>query len=314
MISSIEGKYDLGIVEKVNRLLDLLSEIDRHQILSKKTCLFGGTAINLFMLDAPRLSIDADISYIGNGEKSIENLDRTTIERALQDVGFFLGYNVTAAKETTAGRTFRLRYSGSRGADLIKIDINYLNRIPLHPINYSECILDNRIKIRTLSQTELIAGKVKALFDRVVVRDLYDISHIYQVIANLFYLSDDENKRKLRRTIIFYTALSNLFPRDFEGITEKRFSGRNKQVRDELYPFLGIDDRPTLKEMIINAEAFISEYAMPKDEAEKDYFIRFSKAEYRPELLFSEWPEVLAAAERSPSAKWKILNLKQRPA
>lgn len=52
-------------LDKVERLLDLLDEMQRHPNLKGKFAMHGGTAINLFMLDVLRLSVDIDISYIG---------------------------------------------------------------------------------------------------------------------------------------------------------------------------------------------------------------------------------------------------------
>lgn len=52
-------------LDKVERLLDLLAELNEHPVLKGKLALHGGTAINLFMLDVPRLSVDIDLSYVG---------------------------------------------------------------------------------------------------------------------------------------------------------------------------------------------------------------------------------------------------------
>jgi predicted nucleotidyltransferase component of viral defense system len=304
--------YDAGIAEKVTRLIELLSELDRHPFLSKRVCLHGGTAINLFMQKAPRLSVDADITYVGSADKQIADAERPVVENAIQEVGTFLGYNVTTGVGAVAGRTFRLRYDGIRGGDYIKIDINYLNRIPLFPVMYSECMLDHDVRIVTFSHEELIGGKTKALFDRVTMRDIYDISRLYRAIDELFDMRDKNTARKLRRTILFYAALSNLFPADFSGLTRERFSGREKQVSDELYPVLHISDRPTLSQMIADAEAFVSEYVVPQDKDEAGFLRAFAAAEYKPGLLFSEWPETFEAAKQSPSARWKLLNLEKR--
>jgi len=312
MIDFSKENYEAGAMEKVFRLLDLLSEIDRHPVLLKNVCLYGGTAINLFLLDAPRLSIDADIAYIGSADKLIAEKERPAIESAIKDVGSFLGYNVTATKGMVAGRTFRLRYMGNRGGDFIKIDANFLNRQPLLPPVRSRCKLDDSVHVRTFSKDELIAGKTKALFDRVAPRDIYDISQLYGIINKLIDPKDDTAKQKLRRIIIFYAALSNLFPTEFSGLTEKRFAGREQQIRDELYPVLRINNRPGLDDLIRVAEAFVSEYVTPKDKMEKEYLEHFAKGEYKPELLFGDWPDILLAAQNSPSAKWKLLNLNKR--
>ena len=59
-------EFEPRTVDKVERLLDLLDEMERHPSLKGKLALHGGTAINLFMLDIPRLSVDIDVSYIGS--------------------------------------------------------------------------------------------------------------------------------------------------------------------------------------------------------------------------------------------------------
>jgi hypothetical protein len=45
-------------VDKVRHLLVVLNRIDGHPYLSSRVCLHGGTALNLFFLGAPRLSVD----------------------------------------------------------------------------------------------------------------------------------------------------------------------------------------------------------------------------------------------------------------
>ena len=57
---------DIMSTDEFERLLDLLDEMERHPSLKGKLALHGGTAINLFMLDVPRLSVDIDVSYIGS--------------------------------------------------------------------------------------------------------------------------------------------------------------------------------------------------------------------------------------------------------
>ncbi len=67
-------------VDKVERLLDLLEEMDRHPALRGRLAMHGGTAINLFMLDMPRLSVDIDVSYIGSPDRERMLAERPDIE------------------------------------------------------------------------------------------------------------------------------------------------------------------------------------------------------------------------------------------
>lgn len=57
--------FRVEILEKVAQLLDLLHGFDRHPYLKGRFALKGGTALNLFIFDVPRLSIDIDLNYVG---------------------------------------------------------------------------------------------------------------------------------------------------------------------------------------------------------------------------------------------------------
>ena len=53
------------MIEKVLHLLNLLDKLNRHPMLKGKWVLKGGTALNLFVFDLPRLSVDIDLNYVG---------------------------------------------------------------------------------------------------------------------------------------------------------------------------------------------------------------------------------------------------------
>lgn len=56
------------ILEKVLLLMDLLEYFFSDPTLEEKLVLKGGTALNLFHLELPRLSVDIDLNYIGEVE------------------------------------------------------------------------------------------------------------------------------------------------------------------------------------------------------------------------------------------------------
>ena len=53
------------VLEKVIHLLGLLDAIRSHPFLKGKLALKGGTALNLFVFDVPRLSVDIDLNLRG---------------------------------------------------------------------------------------------------------------------------------------------------------------------------------------------------------------------------------------------------------
>ncbi len=172
---------DPRTVDKVARLLELLGEIDAAPDLEEKLVLHGGTALNLFWLDTPRLSVDIDLNYIGAVDLEDMRRDRPRVEERLTRVANGLGYRVTLGREEHAGRTFKLRFVSEDGTDdLIKIDLSFLARVPLLPPERRECHLDlgNRQTYPVIQIEEMCGGKTKALLERIAVRDLFDINQM----------------------------------------------------------------------------------------------------------------------------------------
>ena len=56
--------FKAEMVEKVLHLLNLLTTLNSHPFLKGKWALKGGTALNLFVLDLPRLSVDIDSTIL----------------------------------------------------------------------------------------------------------------------------------------------------------------------------------------------------------------------------------------------------------
>lgn len=292
-------------LDKVERLLDLLDEMQRHPDLKGKLAMHGGTAINLFMLDIPRLSVDIDISYVGALPREEMLRERPFIERAIGEVGRGQGYDVSASDGGHAGRTFVLRYRGDWGTDHVKIDCIYMNRSPLFPIRPRSCHLRPDVGVPMFEDAELAGGKVKAFFDRVKIRDLYDISNLK---AHFDATGDPDGI--VHKTLLYYASVSACFPNEFEG-RSKRFENRQKDLEDQLLPMLhSKDEEPTLAGLMDNAEAFTSTYILPRDDDERLYLELLTKGEYRPELLFGEC-DIARAAAASPEAQWKLANLKK---
>lgn len=157
-------EFEPRTVDKVDRLLDLLDEMERHPSLKGKLALHGGTAINLFMLDVPRLSVDIDVSYIGSISREDMLTDRPRVEAGIEAVARALGYAVEEHPGGHAGRTFLLRYRGDWGVDHVKVDCIYMNRSPIMPPVVRETPVRPGARVRTFADDKLAA----AIVDRVV--------------------------------------------------------------------------------------------------------------------------------------------------
>jgi predicted nucleotidyltransferase component of viral defense system len=56
--------FKAEMVEKALHLLNLLNALNSHPFLKGKWVLKGGTALNMFLFNLPRLSVDIDLNYI----------------------------------------------------------------------------------------------------------------------------------------------------------------------------------------------------------------------------------------------------------
>lgn len=99
-------------VEKVVRLLDLLEEIQSHQDLKDQFVLKGGTALNVFFFDLPRLSVDIDLNFIGEADVSrMEEIlpeIEDTLERVFQRADLSI---VNKQTETHSASQWILNYN-----------------------------------------------------------------------------------------------------------------------------------------------------------------------------------------------------------
>jgi predicted nucleotidyltransferase component of viral defense system len=81
-------------LEKVWRLMEILDGVSSHAYLKNRFALKGGTALNLFLLNLPRLSVDIDLNYIGSADRGIMAQERPEVEQALEAI--FNRLNITA--------------------------------------------------------------------------------------------------------------------------------------------------------------------------------------------------------------------------
>lgn len=121
------------ILEKVIHLLSLLGVLQRHPALAGRLALKGGTALNLFLFDVPRLSVDIDLNYVGAAERADMLADRGRIELAVQAVCQREDLAVTRVPGDHAGGKWRLRYASALGGTgNLEVDLNYMCDLSVH--------------------------------------------------------------------------------------------------------------------------------------------------------------------------------------
>ena len=120
------------IMEKSVRLLALLDAICDHPLLEGKLALKGGTALNLFVFNVPRLSVDIDLNYVGGASRGAMLEERPRIEAAIQTVFRREDFAVRRMPEEHAGGKWSLRYADASGqSGRLDVDLNFMYRVPL---------------------------------------------------------------------------------------------------------------------------------------------------------------------------------------
>ena len=192
------------VLEKVAHLLGLLDAIRSHPFLKGKLVLKGGTALNLFVFDVPRLSIDIDLNYVGADDREAMLAERPKIEQAFHAVFAREGFNVRRMPEEHAGGKWSLRYESAPGqTGNLEVDVNFMFRVPLWPVTTCDSHPVGAWRatgIPVLDHHELAAGKLAALLARRQARDLFD-SHRILRMNNL-------ERHRLRIGFVVYGAMN----------------------------------------------------------------------------------------------------------
>ena len=192
------------MVEKVLHLLNLMDSLKSHPFLKGKWVLKGGTALNMFLLDLPRLSADIDLNYIGALNREDMLTDRPKFEQAAQAVFSREGFITKRVPDEHAGGKWRLSYQSFTGqSGNLEVDLNFMFRQPLWDIQTADSYPLGEFQARSipiLDFHELAAGKLAALLARGQARDLFDSHRILQM--------DDLDLHRLRIVFVVYGAMN----------------------------------------------------------------------------------------------------------
>ena len=145
----------------------------------------GGTAINLFYREMPRLSVDIDLTYLPLADRE-ESL--TDIERSLKRVSEQIGGADPSAQITESAPksqdTINKLFVRSQGVQ-IKIEVNPILRGCVNEPELMEICAkaEDRFgyaQINVISFADLFAGKIAAALDRQHPRDLFDVHQLLE--------------------------------------------------------------------------------------------------------------------------------------
>lgn len=202
----------------------LLVQIAPFVFADDTFALKGGTAINLFVRDMPRLSVDLDLVFRDY------TLGR---EDALGEVAKALA----ASSERLAARGFQLQRSAMdadatklivrRDKLIVKVEANYVLRGTVGPVRNAAMTAISRETLRSdldipvVSLEDLYGGKLVAALDRQHPRDLFDVMQLF------------ENEGKRRQYVGLSSCICPRIIARFTRFSIRRFaiSARNSAPR-----------------------------------------------------------------------------------
>ena len=288
----------MPLSERFQHQVALLMETLPFVAAEKDFALKGGTAINLFVRDMPRLSVDIDLTYLPVAPRP-DSL--TAIDAALKRMAAAIrkglrGVKVTEVVNRAEGIVTKLTLQ--RADAQIKIEVTPVLR---------GCVFNPEMRsvspkveqafgfaeTQVVSFSDLYAGKIVAALDRQHPRDLFDVRDLLENEG----ISDD-----LRRAFIVYLISHD---RPISEVVVPRL----KDIRKEFEQgFDGMTAEPvTLDELLEAREDLIAEVSgkMPKEH--RDFLVGFKRGKPNWSLL-----GVDGAAEL-PAVRWKQINLDKLP-
>lgn len=255
----------------------------------------GGTAINLFYRDMPRLSVDIDLTYLpiddrGTALANIAAAFGRLIDRAQRELRGVEAQRISGGGD--GDTRILLRAAGAE----VKIEVSPVLRgtvAPPHSVRVTEAVEEafGFAEMPVLAFEDLYAGKFCAALDRQHPRDLYDVHLLYEhegVTDALF------------RTFLVYAACSGrplhemidpnrldigrAFAREFDGMTIEHVS---------------------LDTLLAARERLIGEIGARTAGAAAEFLLSVHDAEPDFGLIG------LQEAIELPAIKWKLLNLRK---
>lgn len=250
----------------------------------------GGTAINLFLKNRPRYSVDIDLTYIPLSDRQSSLTDINLHLQSICDKArrAFKGMHIVPNFDTSK---LLCEYRGKQ----VKIEVNQTKRgiiggevltIPLSENAQNEFSLYCEARIVPL--TQLYGGKIAAALSRQHPRDLFDVKYM------------DIPLSECREGIIFCLLGSD---RPIHESFAPRLIDQREAMENQ---FVGMTDIPfTYQEFEETRSKLIDDVNALMTEEDKRFLISFEKGQpqwdgYEFEY-FKDYPSVL----------WKLLNLQK---
>ena len=273
----------------------LLIEIAPVVFESGIFALKGGTAINLFLREMPRLSVDLDLVFTDHRPPRAEAL--TAINEALRVARGQLAKRRLKVQAVSAADMGETKLLVQRDDLSVKIEVNTVIRGTVHPIRTMALTamagdaLMADLELPLLSPEDIYGGKLVAAMDRQHPRDLFDVMELF---------AHGGITPEIRRAFVVYLASHNrtihevLFPtpKDIRLAYEGSFAGMTTEP-------------VTLEALLETREQLFRELPAALDANEQEFLRTLVRAE--PDWSLLRIPHL----EELPAIRWRLQNLQQ---
>ena len=282
-------------VNQSRLLLQILPLIKKYPHFALK----GGTAINFFVRDFPRLSVDIDLSYtkINPRDEALPEITSSMEALELEIKRRFRGGRTTV-KRTPQGvvRGMVVQYDSAT----IKIEPNLVIRGTVHPpetrplSNKAAEFFNLEIDFPVLSRADLYGGKICAALDRQHPRDLFDV---YQL------LEQKEFDRSIFEAFLVY-LISH--PRPMAEVIDPNRQDVSDRYEKEFKTMTDLEI--TLDQLLQTREDLITLIQSSFQEKDKAFLLSLKDNCPQWELLD------VKHASSMPSVIWKCMNISRMKA
>lgn len=273
--------------QQVKLLVQVLPTIAQEDVFALK----GGTAINLFVRDFPRLSVDIDLAYLPlePRQTALANA-HAALHRIAHNISSRLQFKTTMQDN----KADELRVMVSSPMASIKIEVSPVARGTLHPptmMPIQEQVEDSfgYAEIDVVSLPDLYGGKLCAALDRQHPRDLFDVAKL---------LNNEGINRELFVGFLTY-VLSH--PRPINEVLSPNWRSLDKIFAQEFsgmtFEIVTVEELSAVQGEMLTA---LKHHFTTRD---RDFLLSFKRGE--PNWKLFDQPQ----AAELPAIRWKLQNL-----
>ena len=274
---------------QVKLLLQIIPFISEKSEFALK----GGTAINLFIQNLPRLSVDVDLSYLPFDNRN-EALHKIT--NLLEQINYKIPEIIVQTVPHPEGYNAKLICISPKGFR-VKVEVNTVMRGHIFETRLLPCVnkvvkeFETYTEVRVLSLGDLYGSKICAALDRQHPRDLFDI----------YYLLKGKGITKDIKTGFIASLLSHNRP--IHEIVNPTFLDQEQVYRNQ---FTGMTLVPfSYKDFEITRYRLIDKLNESFEYNDKKFLLSFKSG--NPNWLLIPEPIL----KELPAVQWKLKNLRK---